>query len=258
MQVLRNKKGYICDMDGVIYHGNNLIPGVKEFVEWMQANNKNFLFLTNGSGKSPKELQLKLYRMGLDVDERHFYTSALATANFLSKQSPGCTAYIIGEPGLLNALYNVGITYNDVDPDYVVIGETNNYDYLAIKKAMQLVTKGAKLIGTNTDLTAPVEDGIVPACRALVAPVEITTGKSAYYIGKPNPLMMRTALGILGNHSFETAMIGDRMDTDIIAGIETGMDPILVLTGVSTRETVKSFPYRPRLILNSVLDIVEK
>lgn len=257
MELLRQKKGYICDMDGVIYHGNYLLPGVKEFVKWMQNEGKNFLFLTNGSGKSPKELHQKLARMGLEVDESHFYTSALATADFLSKQAPGCTAYVIGEPGLLNALYNVGITFNDVDPDYVVIGETKNYNFDAIQKAMRLVQKGARLIGTNTDLTAPVEGGIVPACRALVAPIEITTGKSAYYIGKPNPLMMRTALRILGNHSFETAMIGDRMDTDIIAGIESGMDTVLVLTGVSTKETVNNFPYRPRLILNGVGDIAK-
>lgn len=258
MEQLRAKKGFICDMDGVIYHGNNLIPGVKEFVQWLQSENKSFLFLTNGSGKSPKELQQKLGRMGLDIDESHFYTSALATADFLSKQSPNCTAFVIGEPGLMNALYNVGITYNDIDPEYVVIGETSNYNFDAIKKAMKLVMKGAKLIGTNTDLTAPTEEGIVPACRALVDPIEITTGKPAYYIGKPNPLMMRTALRILGNHSSETAMIGDRMDTDIIAGIESGMDPVLVLTGVTTSETVKNFPYRPRLILNSVYDIVKK
>ena len=257
MKALKEKKGYICDMDGVIYHGNNLLPGVKEFVNWMQDNGKNFLFLTNGSGKSPLELKQKLTRMGLDINEKHFYTSALATADFLSKQSPNCSAYVIGEPGLMNALYDVGITYNDVDPEYVVIGETSNYNFDAIKKAMMLVNSGAKLIGTNTDLTAPVESGLVPACRALVAPIEITTGKSAYYIGKPNPLMMRTALRILGNHSYETAMIGDRMDTDIIAGIETGMDPILVLSGVSTMETVSKFPYRPRLILESVYDIVK-
>lgn len=257
MEQLREKKGFICDMDGVIYHGNNLLPGVKEFVEWLQTEDKRFLFLTNGSGKSPKELQQKLHRMGLDVDESHFYTSALATADFLSKQSPNCTAFVIGEPGLMNALYSVGITYNDIDPEYVVIGETNNYNFDAIKKAMKLVMKGAKLIGTNTDLTAPTEEGIVPACRALVDPIEITTGRPAYYIGKPNPLMMRTALRMLGIHSSETAMIGDRMDTDIIAGIESGMDPVLVLTGVTTKETVKNFPYRPRLILNSVYDIVK-
>ncbi len=257
MEILRNKKGFICDMDGVIYHGNYLLPGVKEFVEWLKTENKHFLFLTNGSGKSPKELRQKLLRMGLDVDESHFYTSALATADFLSKQSSNCSAFVIGEPGLMNALYNVGITYNDVDPEYVVIGETNNYNFDAIKKAMKLVSAGAKLIGTNTDLIAPVEDGMVPACRALVAPIELTTGKPAYYIGKPNPLMMRTALRMLGIHSFETAMIGDRMDTDIIAGIESGMDTVLVLSGVSTRDTVENFPYRPRLILNGVGDIVK-
>ncbi len=258
MDRIRSKIGFICDMDGVIYHGNYLLPGVKEFVNWLQKENKKFLFLTNGSGKSPKELQQKLGRMGLDVDETHFYTSALATASFLSKQSPNCSAFVIGEPGLMNALYSVGITYNDVDPEYVVIGETDNYNFAAIRKAMNLVLGGAKLIGTNTDLTAPVEGGMVPACRALVSPIEITTGKPAYYIGKPNPLMMRTALGMLGTHSKEAVMIGDRMDTDIIAGIESGMDTVLVMTGVSNRDTVKNFPYRPTVIADSVFDIVEK
>ncbi len=255
MESLRAKKGFICDMDGVIYHGNRLLPGVKEFVEWLYKENKKFLFLTNASGKSPKELQLKLYRMGLDVDESHFYTSALATAKFLSRQHPGCSAFVIGESGLYNALHDAGITINDVDPDYVVVGETENYGYRDIKRAMCHVNNGAKLIGTNTDLTGPSENGIYPACRALVAPIEVTTGKCAYYVGKPNPLMMRTGLHMLDVHSSEAAMIGDRMDTDIIAGIESGLDPILVLSGVSSRETVKDFPYRPRLILNGVGDI---
>ena len=219
MELLRSRKGFLCDMDGVIYKGNNLLPGVKEFVDWLYREQKEFLFLTNSSSKTPRELQQKLARMGLEVDETHFYTSALATAKFLSHQSPGCSAYVIGEPGLFNALHDVNITINDVDPDYVVIGETINYNYSLICKAMNHVLNGAKLIGTNTDLTGPSENGILPACRALVAPVEITTGKSAYYIGKPNPLMMRTGLQLLGIHSGETAMIGDRMDTDILAGI---------------------------------------
>ena len=257
MEKLRAKKGFICDMDGVIYHGNRLIPGVKKFVSWLQREDKHFLFLTNNSGKSPKELRQKLLRMGLDVDESHFYTSALATARFLSLQAPRCSAYVIGEPGLMNALYEVGITFNDVDPDYVVIGETNNYNFDAMCKATKLVNNGARLIATHSDLTTPTEDGAIPACRALVSPITVTTGKNAYYIGKPNPLMMRTALHILDLHSHETAMIGDRMDTDIIAGIESGMDPILVLTGVSTRENILDFPYRPRLILNRVGDIAE-
>lgn len=256
METLRQKKGFICDMDGVIYHGSRLLPGVKEFVEWLYKEDKKFLFLTNASGKTPKELQQKLRRMGLDVDESHFYTSALATAKFLSRQSPGCSAYVIGEPGLFNALHDAGIMINDVDPDYVVIGESTNYNYDSICRAMRLVMNGAKLIGTNPDLTGPSEDGIIPACQAFVAPIEVTTGKKAYYVGKPNPLMMRTGLQMLGVHSSEAAMIGDRMDTDIIAGIESGLDPILVLSGVTRREDVELYPYRPRLILNGVGDIV--
>ena len=258
MELLRQKKGFICDMDGVIYHGDYLLPGVKEFVEWLYKEDKKFLFLTNASGKSPKELQQKLSRMGLDVDESHFYTSALATAKFISGQNPGCSAYVIGDPGLFNALHDAGITINEIDPDYVIVGETNTYSYEKICKAMRLVMEGAKLIGTNTDLTGPSEHGILPACRALVAPIEATTGKMAYYVGKPNPLMMRTGLKMLGVHSGEAAMIGDRMDTDIIAGIESGLDPILVLTGVTTMKNINNYPFRPRLILNGVGDIAVK
>ncbi|MCH1983089.1 HAD-IIA family hydrolase [Ruminococcus sp. OA3] len=257
MERLREKKGFICDMDGVIYHGNILLPGVLDFVNWLYEKEKSFLFLTNSSERSPRELQQKLARMGLEVDESHFYTSALATARFLSTQSPGCSAYVIGAPGLLNALYESGITINDVDPDYVVIGETRNYNYESILHAVKLIEKGARLIGTNYDLTGPSETGIIPACRAFVAPVELTTGKSAYYVGKPNPLMMRTGLRMLGVHSEDAAIIGDRMDTDIIAGVESGLDTVLVLSGVMTREDVKQYPYRPRLILDGVRDIPE-
>lgn len=255
MEQLRSKKGFICDMDGVIYHGNQLLDGVKEFVDWLYRENKQFLFLTNASHRSPKELQKKLERLGLEVGEEHFYTSALATAKFLQSQNPGCSAYVIGEHGLYNALYDAGITINDVDPEYVVIGETEAYGYEHITKAMNLVNNGAKLIATNTDITGPIEGGIAPACRAFVAPIEATTGKQAYYVGKPNPLMMRTGLQLLGVHSSEAAMIGDRMDTDMVAGIETGLDTALVLSGVSTRETIEQFPYRPRLVLNGVGDI---
>lgn len=255
METLRAKLGFICDMDGVIYHGNQILPGVKEFVAWLYREDKKFLFLTNASGSSPQELHLKLARMGLEVDESHFYTSALATAQFVSKQSPGCSAYVIGEPGLYKALYDVGITINRIDPDYVIVGETPNYNYDTICTAVQLVNKGAKLIGTNTDLTGPSEVGILPACRALCAPIELATGKSAYFVGKPNPLMMRTGLRLLGVHSEDAAMVGDRMDTDIIAGIESGLDPILVLSGVTSRSTITDYPYRPRLVLNGVGDI---
>ena len=255
MQQLRAKKGFICDMDGVIYHGNHLLPGVKEFVDWLYREKKEFLFLTNASNRSPRELAQKLKRMGLEIGEEHFYTSALATAKFLQSQAPGCSAYVIGDHGLYNALYDAGITNNDVDPDYVVIGETSVYSFDHMMKALNLVAKGARLIGTNPDITAPVENGIAPACKALVLPIEATTGKSAYYIGKPNPLMMHTGLRMLGVNSDDAAMIGDRMDTDIIAGIETGLDTVLVLSGVSDRETINQFPYRPRIVLNGVGEI---
>lgn len=255
MDQLRQKKGFICDMDGVIYHGNRLLPGVKEFVDWLYREEKNFLFLTNSSERSPKELQQKLRRMGLDVDESHFYTSALATARFISSQAPGCSAYVIGGAGLIMALHDEGITMNDVDPDYVIIGEGNSYNYENILRAVRLVLKGARLIGTNSDLTGPTEQGLVPACRALVSPIELATGKAAYYVGKPNPLMMRTGLNILGCHSQDTAIIGDRMDTDIVAGIECGLDTVLVLSGVTSREEIGHFPYRPRLVLKGVGEI---
>lgn len=255
VQKLREKKGFICDMDGVIYHGNHLLKGVPEFVDWLYREKKEFLFLTNASGKSPRELAQKLKRLGLDIGEEHFYTSALATAKFLQSQAPGCSAYVIGDYGLYNALYDVGITNNDVDPDFVVIGETSDYSFDHMMKALNLVAKGARLIGTNPDITGPVENGLAPACKAFVLPIEATTGKSAYYIGKPNPLMMRTGLRLLGVHSSEAVMIGDRMDTDVIAGIETGLDTVLVLSGVSDRSTIEQFPYRPRLVLNGVGDI---
>lgn len=255
---LRNKNGYICDMDGVIYHGNRLLPGVKEFVDWLYKEGKRFLFLTNSSERSPKELQQKLSRLGLDVDESHFYTSALATAKFIHSQAPGCSAYVIGAPGLVNALYDAGITMNDVNPDYVVVGETNSYNYNMIIKAVSLINKGARLVATNSDLTGPSDFGIIPACRALVAPIELATGKKAYFVGKPNPLMMRTGLRLLDVHSEDAAMIGDRMDTDIVAGMESGLMTALVLSGVSTMENIKEFSYRPSVILNGVGDIPAK
>ena len=255
MEELRGKKGFICDMDGVIYHGNKLLPGVKEFVEWLYKENKNFLFLTNSSERSPKELQQKLGRMGLDVDESHFNTSALATAKFISKQAPGSSAYVIGGAGLIMALHDAGITMNDVDPDYVIIGEGNTYNYENILKAVRLVLKGAKLIGANSDLSGPIENGIAPACRALIAPIEMATGKQAYFCGKPNPLMMRTGLKMLNCHSAEAVMVGDRMDTDVISGMESGMSTVLVLSGVSTRETLRTYAYRPSIVLDGVGDI---
>ena len=258
LEELRNKQGYISDMDGVIYHGNCILPGVKEFVDWLYKEDKPFLFLTNSSERSPRELRQKLSRMGLDVDESHFYTSALATAKFLAEQAPGCSAYVIGAPGLFNALYDVGVTMNDVNPDYVVVGETDSYNYNMIIKAVQLINKGARLVGTNPDMTGPSEMGIIPACQALVAPISLATGKTPYYVGKPNPLMMRTGLKMLNVHSADAVMIGDRMDTDIVAGMESGLMTALVLSGVSTLDNINVFSYRPSIILNGVGDIARK
>ncbi len=252
---LRDKKGFICDMDGVIYHGNRLLDGVKEFVEWLIQEDKRFLFLTNASERSPKELKQKLERMGLDIPEENFYTSALATAKFLKKQTQKSSAYVIGEAGLTNALYEAGISINDVDPEYVVVGETRNLSYDSYVRAVQFVLAGAKLIGTNPDINAPGESGIMPACGAMISPIEVATGKKAYFVGKPNPLMMRTGLKMLGLHAQDAVMVGDRMDTDIIAGVESGMETVLVLSGVSTEKTPNNFPYRPGYILNGVGDI---
>ena len=249
------KKGFICDMDGVIYHGNQILPGVREFIQWLHDEHKEYLFLTNNSGYTPRELHQKLARMGLDVPEEHFYTSALATAAFLKEQAPGCSVFAIGEAGLLNALYDAGFTMNDVNPDYVVVGEGRAYSLDTLTKATNLVMAGAKLIGANSDVSGPIESGIAPACRALVAPIEMATGKQAYFCGKPNPLMMRTGLRLLGCHSAEAVMIGDRMDTDVISGLESGMSTVLVLSGVSTRETVRTYAYRPGMVLDGVGDI---
>ncbi len=251
------KKGFICDMDGVIYHGNNILPGVKEFVSWLQEENKSFLFLTNSSERSPRELRQKLLRMGLDVGEEHFYTSALATAAFIKSQKSNATAYVIGEAGLINALYEAGITMNDVNPDYVIVGETRNYNYASIEKAVGLIFNGAKLIGTNPDMTGPSEKGIVPACRALVSPISLTTGVEAYYLGKPNPLMMKTGLKMLGVEIEDAVIVGDRMDTDIISGIESEIETALVLSGVTTPEILKMYPYRPKYIFSGVGEIVK-
>lgn len=244
-QAVRDKKGFICDMDGVIYHGNTILPNVLEFVHWLQSENKRFLFLTNGSGRSPKELRQKLQRMGLDVDESHFYTSALATAAFIKSQNPRATAYVIGDPGLMGALYDAGITMDDVSPEYVIVGETSNYNSDSIIKAVRYVFNGAKLIGTNPDLTGPSELGIIPACRAYVAPIELTTGKVPYYIGKPNPLMMRTGLRMLGVATEDAVIVGDRMDTDIVAGIESEIDTALVLSGVTNLHVSGNSPTGP-------------
>lgn len=256
MGKLTDKKGYICDMDGVIYHGDRLVEGAKGFVDWLKNQNKSYLFLTNSSAKSPKELKQKLARMGIDVGVEHFITSAQATASFLASQNPNVGVYIIGESGLINALHDAGFYIDQVNPMYVVVGESRTYNFEQIEAAVHLVLAGAKLIGTNSDLTGPSEKGIVPACRALVAPIEMATGRHAYFIGKPNPLMMRHAIKRIGCKLEDTLIIGDRMDTDIIAGIESDIETALVLSGITRREDLTMYPYQPNYILDRAADIM--
>jgi len=256
MKNLQSKNAFICDMDGVIYHGNKLLPGVLDFVNWLKKEDKKFLFLTNASERSPMELQQKLARLGIDVTKDHFYTSALATADFLKSQCPGGSAYVIGEAGLTNALYDAGFSMNDVNPDYVVVGDSRSYNMETLIHAVNLVIRGAKLIGTNPDMTGPVENGIAPSTGALISPIELSTGSKAYFVGKPNPLMMRSALKRLSCKREETVIVGDRMDTDIIAGIESEIETVLVLSGVTARGDIERFAYRPHYILEGVGDII--
>ncbi len=258
MHKLKDKKGFICDMDGVIYHGDRLIDGAKQFVDWAKAEGKKFLFLTNSSSKSPKELRQKLARLGIEVSTDDFITSAMATASFLASQNPNVGVYVIGESGLINALHDAGFYIDHVTPAYVVVGESRTYNFEQVEIAVNLVLKGAKLIGTNSDLTGPSERGVAPACRAMVAPIEMATGRQAYFIGKPNPLIMREAMKRLGCTPEDTLIVGDRMDTDIIAGIESEIETALVLSGITSREDLEMFPYQPHHILDSVADIIKQ
>ncbi|MBR4125144.1 MAG: HAD family hydrolase [Victivallales bacterium] len=257
LALLKDKVAFISDMDGVVYHGNRVLPGTVEFVNWLETNGKHYLFLTNSSEHTPRELSGKLADMGVSVDPSHFYTSAQATASFLAKQRPGARCYAIGEAGLYNALYEAGLTMSDTDPDYVVMGETRTYNYERIEKAVWLIlNKGARLIGTNPDMTGPKEQGIVPATGALIAPIELATGSKAYFIGKPNPLMMRHGLHRIKADVHETVMVGDRMDTDIIAGIEADLDTVLVLSGVTAETDLVHFAYRPTYVMQGLDELV--
>jgi len=248
-------KSYIIDMDGVIIAGNTLIPGAKDFIGLLIGRRSKFLILTNNPIYTPLDLQHRLQTLGLDIPVECFYTSAMATAQFLDSQRPKGTAFVIGESGLTSALHEIGYILTDHNPDYVVLGETTSYSYANIAQAVRLIAAGARFIATNPDVSGPGKEGLEPACGAMAALIQAATGVAPYFIGKPNPLMMRTALRYLGEHSENTTMVGDRMDTDIVSGIESGMQTILVLTGVTKREDVDRFPYRPAHILPSVAEI---
>ena len=248
-------KNYLMDMDGVILRGTTLIPGAAEFVEHLRAQDLPFLILTNNSLYTPRDLQVRLSYMGLHVQPEAIFTSALATAQFLHDQRPGGRAYAIGESGLTTALHDIGYVLTDREPEYVVLGETTAYSFERITRAIRFVTAGARFIATNPDAMGPGEGGIVPATGSVAALISAATGVKPYFVGKPNPLMMRTALRTLNAHSENSVMIGDRLDTDIIAGTESGLRTVLVLTGVTTREEVERFPYRPTWIRESLADV---
>lgn len=234
-----------------------IIPGALDFIRWLKEENKRFLFLTNSSERSPRELQEKLRRLGIEVGQEHFYTSALATAAFLSRQKPNGSAYVIGEPGLMQALYEAGYSMNDTNPDYVVVGETRNYNYGMLETAVALVRKGARLIGTNCDITDRSQDSFVPACGSLMKPIELASGRTPYYIGKPNPLIMRAALNRLQVTRSEACIIGDRLDTDILSGIQSEIRTVLVLSGVTSLHDVTLCAFRPDCILPSVGHVLQ-
>jgi NagD protein len=248
-------KNYITDMDGVLVSGRTLIPGADQFLERVRASGAEYLVLTNNPLYTPRDLAHRLSITGLKIPPERIFTSALATAHFLRAQKPDGTAFVIGESGLTDAIHSVGYVITDHDPDYVVLGETNAYNFELITEAIRLVAGGAHFIATNPDPSGPTEKGIVPACGAMAALIEAASGFSPFFVGKPNPLMMRTALNYLDVHSEDTVMVGDRMDTDIIAGVEAGMETILVLTGVTRRADVSRYPYQPTHIFDSVADI---
>ncbi len=257
-QTAAYNKAFIIDMDGVINKGRSIIPGANEFVERLKRGGHKFLFLTNNSYHTPEELKKRLSEIGINVGEECFYTSAMATASFLlyqKQQRSDLSAYVIGGKGLLKELKSARIKITKNKPDYVIVGETEKYDYLTIREATLLIQEGAKFIATNPDITGPSRRGPVPACGALVAPIEKVTGVAPYFIGKPNPSMMYWARQKLGAHSADCFLIGDRMDTDIVGGIESGMTTCLVLTGVTTKKTAAHFAYQPDYIFNNVGEI---
>ncbi|HEX5858421.1 MAG TPA: HAD-IIA family hydrolase [Microbacterium sp.] len=254
----REIRSWLMDMDGVLVHEEHAVPGADEFLAQLRESATPFLVLTNNSIYTQRDLAARLAATGLNVPEEAIWTSALATAKFLEDQRPGGSAFVIGEAGLTTALHEVGYTMTDRSPDYVVLGETRTYSFERITAAIRLIDRGARFICTNPDATGPSLEGPLPAAGSVAALISRATGVDPYFVGKPNPLMMRSALNAIDAHSETTAMIGDRMDTDIVAGLEAGLESILVLTGVTTREAAERFPFRPSRIVDSVADLVRR
>jgi NagD protein len=253
---MRSVASWMTDMDGVLVHEDNALPGAADFIAAMEKYERPYIVLTNNSIFTARDLRARLQRSGIDVPEEQIWTSALATAEFLAEQAEGQTLYAIGELGLTSALHDKGFVLNDKDPDIVVLGETRTYSFEAIAKAVRFIEGGARFICTNPDPTGPTTDGTIPATGAIAALISSATGRQPYFVGKPNPLMMRTALNRIEGHSETTVMIGDRMDTDIICGLEAGLRTILVLSGSTKEEEVATYPYRPSQVLSSIAEVV--
>lgn len=249
------KKSYLIDMDGVLVEGQNAIPGAIEFVQRLIEGGHKYLILTNNSRYPPADLQHRLQTVGLNVEAKHIFTSAMATAAFVKNQMPDGSAYVVGDTGLYQALADVSYNLTDYSPDYVILGETESYSYDKIIRSIRLLAAGARFIATNPDPSGPTEQGLTPACGAVAALIEKATGLSPYFVGKPNPFIMRSALRYLDEHSENAVMVGDRMDTDIKVGLESGLETILVLTGVTSPEMIGRFPYRPNQVVKSVAEI---
>ncbi|MEU7634605.1 HAD-IIA family hydrolase [Streptomyces sp. NPDC039016] len=250
-------ESWLTDMDGVLMHEGIPVPGADAFIKKLRDSGKPFLVLTNNSIYTARDLHARLARIGLEVPAENIWTSALATAKFLDDQHPNGSAYVIGEAGLTTALHEVGYVLTDTDPDFVILGETRTYSFEAMTKAVRLINDGARFIATNPDETGPSAEGALPATGAVAALITKATGKAPYFVGKPNPLMMRTGLNAIGAHSESSAMIGDRMDTDVLAGLEAGMETFLVLTGLTAPADIDKFPYRPTHVRDSIADLVE-
>ncbi len=247
---------WLTDMDGVLVHENAALPGAVELIQQWRYTGTPFLVLTNNSIFTPRDLAARLRTSGLDVPEEAIWTSALATAAFCRSQMPGGSAFVIGEAGITTALHEAGFVLTETNPDYVVVGETRNYSFEAITKAIRLIVRGARFIVTNPDPTGPSADGPLPATGAIAALITKATGREPYVVGKPNPMMFRSAMNKIGAHSENTGMIGDRMDTDIVAGIEAGLHTVLVLTGISDRAEIERYPFRPDEVLDGVHQLV--
>ncbi|MES5823523.1 HAD-IIA family hydrolase [Streptomyces sp. RG80] len=248
---------WLTDMDGVLIHEGVPIPGADAFLKKLRDSGKPFLVLTNNSIYTARDLQARLNRMGLSVPVENIWTSALATAKFLEDQRPGGSAYVIGEAGLTTALHDAGYILTDTDPDFVILGETRTYSFEAMTKAVRLINNGARFIATNPDETGPSPEGVLPATGSVAALITAATGKKPYFVGKPNPLMMRAGLNAIGAHSESSAMIGDRLDTDVLAGLEAGMVTFLVRTGLTTDADIEKYPYRPSKVVDSIADLVD-